>query len=175
MDHGFSHSCAILGPMVELLLEFFDKLFGPALDALFKRGRANPAMQQFGSSRGFEFREKVDPLDLDLYETSFFGRFDVARDVLTGTLDNVHFTYFEHDRASGRGESALVRSVVAFDTPGSQSSDRKYSIDAWTLEKSAGHMFLWDSHTKQPQKLEDIEEFLHSALAAYRKFQPSGR
>src|SRR5258708_3197554 len=94
--------------MTSLILRF--------LGELFRIGEPSKATREFAATRGYDYAERVDPAQLDLYATSFFGRFDVARDVISGVREGTRFTYFDHDRASGRGGDALMRSVVVFET-----------------------------------------------------------
>jgi len=104
-----------------------------------------------------------------LCDTEFFSRFDVARDVIVGTIDKVSFTYFEHDRASGRSGSAVVRSIVAFETaPVTQKCDARSISDGWSCEKSGSRLFLWRWNDKKPKKTKEIGEFLRRALRVYQ-------
>src|SRR5579872_6464456 len=129
-DHcKYSKNC-----MTSLILRF--------LGELFRTRGPRKATQEFASTKGFDYVEQLDPIQLDLYATSFFGRFDAARNVITGVVDATRFTYFDHDRASGRGENSLMRSVVVFET-NSKAEDcgPKHASDGWMSEKSGSHLF----------------------------------
>jgi hypothetical protein len=135
------------------------------LKELFRIGRPRREIREFALARGFEYARKMDPAQLDLYATSFFGRFDVARDVITGVLDKTKFIYFDHDRASGRGDKALMRSVVTFEVSAKTGDCSPTSAsDGWMFEKSGTHLFLWRWNDKQPKPTQEIEAFLNSAL-----------
>jgi hypothetical protein len=141
------------------LTDLLERLFGE----LFRIGAPRANVKKFALARGFEYAKTIDPNELDLYTTSFFGKFDIVRDVVSGTLNNKKFVYFDHDRASGRGEKALMRSVVAFETK----DDTLHFIpstatNGWKFDKSSTHFFLWRWSDKQPVR--NIESFLNEAL-----------
>lgn len=68
-------------------------------DELFRVGAPRANVEKFALARGFEYAKTIDPNELDLYATSFFGKFDIVRDVVVGVLDSEKFVYFDHDRA----------------------------------------------------------------------------
>ena len=150
--------------MASAFIVFLNQIIDPVRE-LFKRGRPRKELQDFAVVKGFEYKEQVDPVELGLCDTQFFGRFDVARDVIIGDIDNVRFIYFEHDRASGRGGNAVVRSVVVFEIAAEiQGLGSHYAGDGWSFEKSGTHLFLWLWNDKEPKRVEEIEEFLFQAL-----------
>jgi hypothetical protein len=147
----------IIGPIIRVLVE------------LFRHGAPKSSIREFALSRGFEFDEQIDPVEWNLYETSFFGRFDVARNAVTGELDHTSFKYFEHDRAAGRGADAVVRSIVMFRVdPVSARFNPHSCAKGWTVEKSDGRLFMWRSKVKEPVQANEMKPFLDAALRAYR-------
>jgi hypothetical protein len=158
--------------MISLIVDFVRKIVRPALKELFRIGRSRNEIREFTSIRGFDYTERLDPAQLDLYATSFFGRFDVARDVITGAVDETRFIYFDHDRASGRGGSAVVRSVVVFEMASKAGDCGPTSAsDGWIFEKSGIHLFLWRWNDKEPKAAYEIEGFLDSALKVSRRLR----
>jgi hypothetical protein len=156
----------IYGPMWGQLIEAIMRV----LRELFRRGASKSSMREFALSQGFEFDEQIDPVAWNLYETSFFGRFDVARNAMTGERDHTTFKYFEHDRAAGRGADAVVRSIVVFNVgPRSSRYDPHSGDRGWTVEKSDGRVFMWRSKEKEPVQAFEMKPFLDAALRAYRK------
>lgn len=148
--------------MASIILDF--------IAALLKRGRPRKAVHDFAAMRGFGYSEQIDPAGLDLNATSFFGPFDVARDAITGTVGQTPFTYFNHDRASGRGESALVRSVVAFElVQETKDCGPTHASDHWMFEKAGAHIFLWRWTEKNPRSIDDIDWFLETALQVFHR------
>ncbi len=158
--------------MISFIMDFVDDIIGPALSELFRIGGPRKEIREFTSTRGFDYARKLDPAQLDLYATSFFGRFDVARNVITGAVDETRFIYFDHDRASGRGGSGVVRSVVAFEAPPkAEDCGPTSAFNGWMFEKSGTHLFLWRWNDKEPKAAHEIEAFLDSALKVSRRLR----
>lgn len=142
-----------------ILPGLIQRLFGE----LFQVGAPRANVEKFALARGFEYAKTIDPNELDLHATSFFGKFDVVRDAMSGTLNNRKFVYFDHDRASGRGEKALMRSVMAFETRGETVQfTTSTATSGWKFDKSSTHFFLWRWSDKTPVR--NIDSFLNEAL-----------
>jgi hypothetical protein len=157
--------------MISMMLDFVRDIVGPALRELFRIGGPRKEIQEFTSTRGFDYAKELDPTQLDLYATSFFGRFDVARDVITGVVDKTRFVCFSHDRTSGRGENAVIRSVVAFEVAPKGDYSPTLASSGWKFEKSSTYFFLWRWNDKQPKSGEEIEGFVNSALKVLASLQ----
>jgi hypothetical protein len=114
-----------------------------SLLALLLGRREKRSLQAFARENGFAFQENVDPLELGLYETAFFGRFDTARNVVSGRWKGVIFAYFEHGRVSGRGSRRATQTVVAFaiGVKGLGHPPRT-PVDGWSLSKSSTYLFM---------------------------------
>jgi hypothetical protein len=121
--------------------------------------------RQYVSTLGFEYQARINPAELDLYATSFFGRFDIAKDVISGTIDGVKFVHFLQETASGRGNKAGLRAIVAFDV-GPDTADRQPETctDGFTLEVSNRRAFMW--REQDTDEDEGLERFLARARAA---------
>src|SRR5437879_1405193 len=89
---GYTH-CYAKRRCMDSVISLIWRLF----NELFRIGGPRRKIQEFALTRGFEYAETLDPTQLDLYAASFFGRFDVARDVITGVLDKTRFICFSHD------------------------------------------------------------------------------
>jgi hypothetical protein len=125
--------------------------------SFFSRRSERRALQKFASANGYRFQEGIDPLELNLYETSFFGRFDAARNVVRGVWKGINFVYFDHHKASGHGSKASTQTVVAFEIgPKEQERLPKATVDGWSVEKSSTHLFLWLNEDTEDEK-EDSE------------------
>ncbi|HWG51263.1 MAG TPA: hypothetical protein VN669_16300 [Candidatus Acidoferrales bacterium] len=130
------------------------------------RRRGANEMQLFASSRGYEYSTQIDPVELDLYSTSFFGRFDTAEGVLTGVLDGTSFSRFVQRSASGHGHKALSREIVTFEV-GADTPDHKPTrcSDGFTMEVANGRAFLWRNHDDSDED-EELDQLLARAHAA---------
>ncbi|MGE5321633.1 MAG: hypothetical protein ACM3SW_02140 [Actinomycetota bacterium] len=137
----------------------------------FWRRKADNEMQVYASSRGWQYRTQIDPAELDLYATSFFGRFDTAESVLSGVLDGTGFSHFVQRRASGHGHKADSREIVVFEIgDGTPDHGPTPCSDGFTIEVSNGRAFMWreqgDQDDDDMDDDEGLDQFLSRALAA---------
>lgn len=136
--------------------------------ARFWSHKTDNEMQVFASSRGWEYRTQIDPAELNLYATSFFGRFDTAEGVLSGVLDGTSFSHFVQRRTSGHGHKADSREIVVFDIgAGVPDHEPTPCSDGFTIEVSSGRAFMWREQDAQDDAGdEEMDQFLARALAA---------
>ena len=133
----------------------------------FFRRKVRQEERKFAAEHGFQFQDRIDPAELNLYETSFFGRFDTATDVTSGTIDGAGFVHFVQGIASGHGHKASSRDVVAFDAvSGSPDSEPTSCGNGFTMEVSHGRVFMWQE--EDPEDDLGLEGFLHLAIETYR-------
>ncbi len=138
----------------------------------FRNREEKQELPQYIASLGFEYRERLDPLEFDLYSTSFFGRFDIAEYAALGVIDGVKFVHFVQKRASGRGHNADSRAIVVFDLrPGTADRQPERCTDGFTIEVSNGRAFMWQDPDTEPDSEQDdgLDRFLARALAACQR------
>ncbi len=139
------------------------------LSLLYVIRKRRQQMEAYAAEHGFQFVRKINPADLDLYSTSFFGRFDSAEDVTYGDFQDVPFVHFLQHTSSGHGHKAGYRIIVMFNL-GSDATSRgpKPCGHGFVMEVVDGRAFLWRRGQEDPDEDDDeeLEQFLARAYAA---------
>lgn len=134
---------------------------------LWAEARRRRLLEQFSIARGFTFQRVFNPEALRLSEADFFDRWDRVTNAVSGNLDGVQFTLFDHNAKRGNHHS-FTQTIVAFEI-GSSTSFRPTTLGSYgfQMEKTASHVFLWQE--RKPVPLDDMEPFLHAALNIFQQ------
>ena len=129
--------------------------------------RRRRLLEQFAIARGYTFQRVLGPEALGLSEADFFDPWDRVTNAVSGNLDGVQFTLFDH-KAKRANHRRFSQTIVAF-TIAPTASFRPTTLGSYgfQMEKTANLVFFWQE--ERAVALDDVDPFLHSALNIFQQ------